>query len=807
MLLFNRQTLALAALVLGMNCASCSDGDISSLAGLDAPTFQSFVANPTSVLVATPTDIVFLWTFAKTPSPEANCIIDNGVGSIANGAKVSLTLNKSTTFNIVCTNNSGSDTTQLTINVELTPIAPEIIGFTATPSEIPSDSPTNVVWKWSYANSPVPVPACSIDNGVGSVTNSTSTNVRLLDETTFTLKCENAGGSAEAHTNISTLNTLNLFTLGQGSGIITCGTGVCPTVVDPGETTVLTAKPAPDSTFEGWGGACSGTVSSCILNADSKLDVSATFTAKTPPTDIYWVSPTGNASWDGANSCKGETPLDGAAACSLATANAKVIAGNFVYLRGGTYHTAIAPKTSGTSSKRITFKGYSDERVVITGLDLAISLDDHAYITIDHITTDGNDEFAHLINASYIWLINSTLINSPDKTSVWIEGIRMYTDAKYNWLANNTIGNCGYSNDAKKDDIGGVMRFGFDGDSDDETSYNLLENNYLFHGGHHVIQISARYNIIRNNTCHNENWTPCNRALTGNLCGNRCIVLVDGSPDAYWNVFEGNRFGFEGGAIDDPVAAGGLSLRTKNNIVRRNEFIFEGGAGITLVASGVHDSSFDHIYHNVFYQNGNSPLNAGDQRHSAALLLDNWDGNSNPKPISGVAIKNNLFFNNSNDDIYFYYTDPADQIVSGNYFAQTSKTAVPGPNVESRADPMFTDVSAPADVDHISDFDFSLRDGSPAIDRGEYLTTTVGSGSGTELKVADAAYFIDGFGIVEGDRIQLEGQTIVAKIIAIDYNGNRLTLDPATPLDPWNDGQGVAMPYKGAKPDIGAWEK
>ena len=48
----------------------------------------------------------------------------------------------------------------------------------------------------------------------------------------------------------------------------------------------------------------------------------------------YWVSPDGQAAW---GSCSGVLPLEGLSACALSTANTNAIAGDTVFLRGGTY--------------------------------------------------------------------------------------------------------------------------------------------------------------------------------------------------------------------------------------------------------------------------------------------------------------------------------------------------------------------------------------------------------------------------------------------------------------------------------------
>ena len=112
--------------------------------------------------------------------------------------------------------------------------------------------------------------------------------------------------------------------------------------------------------------------------------------------------------------------------------------------------------------------------------------------------------------------------------------------------------------------------------------------------------------------------------------------------------------------------------------------------------------------------------------------------------------------------------------------------------------------SGTPDVANPNQFDFHLQTGSPAIDQGVFLTTTSSAGSGTVIPVADASCFIDGFGIVEGDRLQLEGQTQVVRIVSVDYAANRLTVD--APLT-WTSGLGVGLPYTGSKPDIGAFER
>ena len=523
---------------------------------------------------------------------------------------------------------------------------------------------------------------------------------------------------------------------------------------------------------------------------------------------VYWVSPTGAAVWA---SCKSATPLAGAAACPIATANKNLVAGDTVCLRAGTYAAGIAPQNDGTETARITFAAYAGEDAKFTGAITGIKVTGRGYLTIDSVDVDGAKTFADLIGAHHVWILDSKLINSSD-TGGWPVGVRMYNDAHHNRLSGCTIGNSGYM--STDDDIGGVMNVGNWENATDSTGRNLIENCDFYHGGHHIIEVASSYNIFRNNTFHNENWTACPRVSTNNLCGDRDIIVSRDELNANWNVFEGNRIAFAGASIDDTSGSSGLSVRSPHTIVRNNLFYGNDGIGLGLYVDSTqtYDARSTYVYHNVFYKNGVSPLSAGDLRYTFGLTFDNVAGNSAPIPITGCAVKNNLFFGNTGGDLFFYYTDAAAQTVSGNYFAVVKGSnatgmitvTLPADNLQSSADPLFADLSATFTVENLKKLDFRLQAGSPAIDRGVFLTTTTAAGSGTVIPVADPNYFIDGYGIVPGDVIQLEDQTRAARIVSIDYTGRTLTVDQALTF---TAGQGVAMRYSGQAPDIGAFER
>jgi hypothetical protein len=331
-----------------------------------------------------------------------------------------------------------------------------------------------------------------------------------------------------------------------------------------------------------------------------------------------------------------------------------------------------------------------------------------------------------------------------------------------------------------------------------------------------VLEINSPSNIIRNNYFHNENWTgTCAHPETGGLCADRNIIIEDNVGDfAVRNVIEGNVIAYTGVPADGDTSTG-MSIRTQANIVRGNLIFWNDGPGITLYEGSGQAYSADHthIFANVFFHNGYTAvtMTGSDLRYHAGLIFDHTSGTSGP-PIANVVVKNNLFWDNNGTSVSLYYTDVASEEFAGNYYqgaysrgaSGNGAVDLPAGNLKSTSDPLFVSTSGTPDVANPNQFDFHLQAGSPAVDQGVFLTTTSGAGSGTVIQVADASYFIDGFGIVEGDLVQLEGQTQAVRIVSVDYAANRLTVD--APLT-WTSGLGVGLPYTGAKPDIGAFER
>jgi hypothetical protein len=289
------------------------------------------------------------------------------------------------------------------------------------------------------------------------------------------------------------------------------------------------------------------------------------------------------------------------------------------------------------------------------------------------------------------------------------------------------------------------------------------------------------YNVIRNNDVHNE--------ARYNGYGDRNIYLSGYSNNSGRNLIEGNRIGHSG-LPPDNWGSSGMSLLTGYNIVRLNSFFYNNNNAITmsLTSSYLSDIVYNKIYHNSFLHHGyNTSQGTTDLRSTILFALY-----SGSHIIKYNAAKNNLFF----DDykvVGSYNVNLNDQILSGNW------------NGDTQGDPRFVDASTvPTDPMNPSLPDMRLEPTSPAIDAGTYLTRVSSpSGSGTTFQLEDAGYFMDGWGIVQGDTIQLMGTSQRAVIKAINYQTNMITVD--TTLN-WTQYQGVGLSYQGTAPDVGAYE-
>jgi len=199
--------------------------------------------------------------------------------------------------------------------------------------------------------------------------------------------------------------------------------------------------------------------------------------------------------------------------------------------------------------------------------------------------------------------------------------------------------------------------------------------------------------------------------------------------------------------------------------------------------SGVGECNHNRIYNNTFYKD-----------HYAIRTTSN-------EPHIDNIFKNNIFYNSQVYDLYHNSEQAAGFHYFHNNFYPGNKSAIVFSKIENIKFRLVNSVENPLFADEANEI-FTLSTNSTLIDAAEFLTIiTSESGSGKSFTVADASYFIDGWGITDGDKIQLEGNDTVVKTIKIV--GNTITVDNNIS---WNKGDGVSLSYNGSAPDIGAVE-
>ncbi len=503
------------------------------------------------------------------------------------------------------------------------------------------------------------------------------------------------------------------------------------------------------------------------------------------PLAIYWVDDNGKAAW---SNSKSSTPLSGSNAASLATANANAKPGDLIYMRAGNYPVPIIPKRSGTKANPIVFKRYKEENVTFDGLKLCIELSNKHYIVVDGINCfRTNDAWALLTDKSS----NNTIKNSKFKTSYSWMGIAFWEGANRNKILNNSFeATCERTIPCPgKDGRGSCLEVGEGGPADTIDArgggYNLIENNYWVQGGtHYSIGLKSNYNIIRGNRIRNSWHGNLDMAIgyaTRNLIDNN--LFLEAGKERKVN------FCGQGRDVDMPAyKQNQIGYATaRNTIIRRNAFI---DGGVFGGSNWRGDTMNQRIYNNTFYKNyinyrilGTSP----EYRFDGEVFLNNITAKAVQDEVAtsgpgsyGNTICNNNIWNATGAKINF----------GSNNTCNNSNTNVDPQFIKEAAIPTKSDLR--------------LKPSSPMIDKGAWLTTvTSKSGSGRVFKVADASFFADGYGIALGDEIQLEGHGTPVRVVKIDYKTNTMTVDKSIS---WNKGDGVALPYSGNAPDIGAYE-
>jgi parallel beta-helix repeat protein len=435
---------------------------------------------------------------------------------------------------------------------------------------------------------------------------------------------------------------------------------------------------------------------------------------------------------------------------SLEEASAAAAPGTEVVIRGGQLTRSFAPARSGTAEALITYRSHPGEVVTFTGIpeEPAIVVRDRSYLVFEGLTVTGVQGWGRLEDATWI------VIRGNHFSAALARGTRgglKLVRSHYNTISGNTF-------EEGNDNL--VLQ---------ESDRNLVVGNTLRWGRHSLLSIRCgNLNVIRSNQLFNE------RQKAGEVYDCEGVSDAPVRLDATKrNLFEGNLFLLTREA-GEPHRYNGIQYSGQVGIVRKNVFHDNRGGALRFhVYPREALENYGHrVYQNTFYLN----------RCFAVSSSTGVGGR-----FGDIVFMGNILYKNSDcsgRDRQVGLENPAAVTVRWNA------------SVEPRAPSPFRDEDK---------LDLRLRPGTSYVDGGGFLTQTVGAGEGTAMAVDDVKwFFFDPAGIEEhaGDAIQLEGGA-QARIRGIDYVGRVLTLD--RPLR-WTKGQGVAIPFAGKAPDMGAYE-
>jgi hypothetical protein len=528
---------------------------------------------------------------------------------------------------------------------------------------------------------------------------------------------------------------------------------------------------------------------------------------------------------------RGDDGLSGrsrsAAFATIGRAAAEALPGDTVYVAGGSYAGTIAPPRSGSPSFPIVFRSLPDEPCTLTApRGTVLQCVERADLIFDGFTIRSHLRAVSLVRCQRITVRNCSVLGSRSYRAISLEASsrcvieRNLVDKEY--LDGDGI----VLNPVYSEGLG--------------SSYNLVQNNTVIRCGHVGI-ISRKYarnNVIRDN----EVFLNHTGISVQEGPGNCRSALVEGNT-VYWNgVICFSAVGSEPlDTLGNGHAAqfcGGTDV-----VVRYNVFFDDTAARPSqgdpadprfhrwsdLVSIGAFDRTDmvrPRFYHNTLH-------GATDQEgfQKTVLLMDDIYPSVR---CSGAGILNNIITQSSApwqvvDKSIERRLDEIDNRYSGNllwagegmparvrYYAanarpvwtlEEARRSFPGNWLSSnvQADPRFI---APG----MSGRGKDLRpgSGSPAVDTAVPLARAVGAGlESVSLKLDDAGWFSDGWGIVQGDSLLIDGEPRVQPVgvRAIDHRRNLVTL--SAPRS-WARGAGVwyfrSDRVRGRRPDIGALE-
>ncbi len=528
---------------------------------------------------------------------------------------------------------------------------------------------------------------------------------------------------------------------------------------------------------------------------------------------------------DGSDSNDGLSPA--ASWKTIAKVNAKLNDGtikkgdDIYFKRGDTFSGELNLKIGGTSSNYMIIGAYdSGDRPIIdnsgigSGNCIILWTVTSGYYSIQdlHLTNaSGNHEGISIMGDTYNKDFNDIIIkniygdnigdclifmmNTLNYTIENCEGngcsICIYGDLD-NRQSNGRVLNCTVYDTV--DDGITIHRANSDTTNDDTGSNHLFYNCTAYNCGEDSFDITAGQNVIFD-SC--EGWNS--------------ISAIFAIGHDIENVTIQNCY------IHDSQSSG-IQIGDFSNVIIRNNIVWNTtdysalGIAVTNNAHGWADED-GYMENCTIYNNNFIYPSTFDGSFTNRVISIDYDF------FSDTILKNNIFasFNSVQPErLYRVYGSgiiipPDDDVTFDTNMwwhgsgSSTSKWSTGGAtlNLAGWNDYYPNDVFDDPEFKNVETGDLTLNATSPCIDAGDWLTFTVGSGTGTTITLDDASYFMDGYGMIEGDTIFI-GDTNNLEITNVNYDTNQITVDRSIT---WIDNENVSLSsYSGDKPDIGAIE-
>ena len=465
-------------------------------------------------------------------------------------------------------------------------------------------------------------------------------------------------------------------------------------------------------------------------------------------------------------------------------------AGDIVFIRGGTYREHVRLSRSGTSGRHITYANYRNEKAIIEGTGLSSIRPYGALVEVD--------------KQSYITLKGLELRNSPRN------GIRVTTGTHVT-LEYLTVD--------------GVNDSGIIFDNNPSPAYSIVRHCTIRNAtlaGILLWSNTGGYYVIE----HNKVYDNEGRNNYDGIQGGDSPYLIVRHNEVHSIGSAGDYIDF-GGDERAPVSRTHHIVAEKNLVYRGKG----GGGGFKLNNRATRVIYRNNSLHGIGFAFYEQPLKAVAIYHNTVVesqghAVQLWNA-ERPGGFGGIEFKNN-FFGFSTRRLLQHIPNrvdgsPANILLDGNVYrftpgqgigwamndgdhifdsSQSSYNAWRSLTRQENQGGTYTTASLSASFVDAPTRNFHLAANSPAIDAGHPLTTTTSAGSGTRIPVAASFYFHDGYGMVQGDLIQV-GSNSPVRIVKIDEAQNILQVNTAIT---WNLKDSVNLPYSGTAPDAGAFE-